>query len=54
MDTKVQAYIKVLRKAGTPINVNILTKLGRFFFMSFAEIIRNYITIFQLKYENAK
>jgi len=31
MDTKVQVYIKVLRKAGTPVNVNILTKFGRFF-----------------------
>jgi len=33
MDTKVQAYIKVLRKAGTPVNANILTKFGRFFFI---------------------
>ena len=31
VDTKVQAYIKVLSKAGTPVNVNILTKFGRFF-----------------------
>ena len=29
MDTKVQAYIKAVRKAGTPVNVNIVLLLQR-------------------------